>query len=347
MVEFAGYEMPVQYEDGIIKEHNWTRTSASLFDVSHMGQGKLLGQDIAQKLEKIVPSGFIKLKPNRQKYTVFTNEVGGIIDDLMVANLGDYFSFVVNASRKDLDFAYLQEKLSDECEVVELEDKALLALQGPKAGVVLSKLSPEVSSMKFMDIRWINLERIPCLVSRSGYSGEDGFEISVNARDAETLARKILQFDEVKMAGLGARDTLRLEAGLCLYGNDIDEKTTPVEANISWVIPKRRVEEANFIGADKIVSQIKNGAPKKLIAIEIDGRAPVRAHSKIIDENEQEIGEVTSGGFSPTLGKPIALAYVKIEFAKIDSRLDFLVRGKKIKGTVRELPFVEHKYYRG
>jgi aminomethyltransferase len=357
MVPFAGYAMPVQYDfsgalaercrGGVMAEHLHCREKAALFDVSHMGQARLEGDAVATAFESLVPGDIAGLKPGRQRYTLFTNEAGGIIDDLMAANPGDGSLFlVVNAARRSVDFTHLKLRLPDTVGLTELPDRALLALQGPLAAAVLGRLAPEAAALPFMGFAAITVGGIGCLVSRSGYTGEDGFEISVPADDAEALARKLLAAPEVAPAGLGARDSLRLEAGLCLYGNDLDEVTTPVEAGLTWVIGKRRKMAWDFPGAAVVRDQMDNGAPRLRVGLRPEGRAPARAGTTIADGEGNEAGLVTSGGFSPSLNAPIAMGYVRRDVAADGTGLFLLVRGKPLPATVVPMPFVPHRYIR-
>ena len=343
MVPFAGYAMAVQYT-GIIAEHQHTRQQASLFDVSHMGQAIVRGEDAISVMETLVPSDLQNLPVGKTTYSVLTNERGGIIDDLMVSRTGDHLFLVVNASRKEHDFAHIGSHLGGGCELEELAERALLALQGPAAAEVLARFAAPSRHMVFMTSENLNIADIPCFVSRSGYTGEDGFEISVPNEHAERLARLLLGEVEVKPAGLGARDSLRLEAGLCLYGNDIDEDTTPVEAALAWVIAQRRRAEGGFPGADIILSQIAEGVKRKRVGLQPDGKMPARAHAEVMDRQGNLIGEVSSGGFGPSLGAPIAMGYVNIEHARPEAPIDFIVRGKALPGRVARLPFVDHRY---
>ena len=345
MVPFAGYAMPVQY-DGIIAEHNHTRTAASLFDVSHMGQAIIRGDNLAAVFEKLVPADLQDLQENQQRYTMLTNDQGGILDDFMIARVGHNFHIVVNASRKNSDFPYIAETLGNAYKLDVLNEHALLALQGPTAAEVLDRLSPNIKTMPFMSVQNIEIKGIPCFVSRSGYTGEDGFEISLEASAAEQLAQILLNEPEIKLAGLGARDSLRLEAGLCLYGNEIDETTTPIEAGLTWTVGKRRRAEGGFPGDSIIQSQIKTGVSRKRVGLQPEGRAPVRAHVDIIDQSEAIIGEVTSGGFGPSINAPIAMGYVSTDFAKPDTPVQFSQRNKIITGKVIKLPFVNHRYFK-
>ena len=346
IVPFAGYEMSVQYPAGILAEHRHTRVKASLFDVSHMGQGRLHGAGAASVLEALVPVDLKSLALGRQRYAFFTNEAGGILDDLMVTNCGDYLYVVVNASRKAEDFALLQ-NLGLEI----LADRALLALQGPTAGDVIGRLAPRLASMPFMSSETAKLGNFDCQVSRSGYTGEDGFEISVGASDAEPLARTLLAQEGVAPAGLGARDSLRLEAGLCLYGHDIDEATTPVEAGLSWAIQKVRrqggAREGGFPGAAVILEQLAHGARRSRVGILPEGRAPIREGETLHDSTGRAVGRLTSGGFGATLDAPLAMGYVETTSAATDTPLSATVRGKPRACKVSALPFVPHRYYRG
>ena len=346
MVPFAGYAMPVQYPDGIIAEHLHTRENACLFDVSHMGQARLNGAEAAAALETLVPGDIKNLGQGRTRYTVLTNDEGGIIDDLMVTNRGDHLFLVVNAACKEGDFAHIENRIGDRTELEILDDRALVAFQGPKAASQLSHFHAEAETMPFMSMAEMEIGGISCFVTRSGYTGEDGFEISAPAGNAEELVRLLLDRPEVLPAGLGARDTLRLEAGLCLYGSDIDAGTTPVEAGLSWVVNKRRREEGGFPGAEIILGQLENGTPRKRVGIRPDGKAPARAHTLIEDSEGNTIGEITSGGYGPSVEGPIAMGYIKSEFADQGTAVNLRVRGKAIPAKVTALPFVEHRYFK-
>ncbi len=346
MVPFAGYDMPVHYPDGIIAEHTHTRDQASLFDVSHMGQARLRGEGAAAALETLVPGDLQGLGPGRTRYTVLTNPEGGIIDDLMVTNRGDHLFLVVNADGKERDYGHILNHIGDKTELEVLDGLALIALQGPEAAAVTARLAPGASDMPFMSAQDLDIGGIPCFVTRSGYTGEDGYEISVAAEDAESLTRKLLDEPEVKPAGLGARDSLRLEAGLCLYGHDIDETTTPVEAGLSWVIGKRRREEGGFPGDGVILEQLKAGPARKRVGLKPDGKAPAREHTAVEDMDGNAIGEVTSGGYGPSVERPVAMGYVKTEFSETDTKVNLIVRGKALPGRVVGLPFVEQRYYK-
>jgi aminomethyltransferase len=349
MVPFAGYEMPVQYPTGILAEHLHTRRQAGLFDVSHMGQLRLTGrpgQDAAASLERLVSADILALKPGRMRYALFTNEAGGILDDLMVSNAGDHLILVVNAARKEQDEAHLRAALSGEVAIENLASRALLALQGPAAATVLARLVPDSTKLFFMQSAVWTIEGAPCFVTRSGYTGEDGFEISVPGEAAEALARRLIAMPEVKPVGLGARDSLRLEAGLCLYGNDIDQTTTPVEAGLAWSIGERRRREGGFPGAGVIQPQLREGTARRRVGIRPEGRQPAREHSQIQDSAGRHLGEVTSGGFGPSLGGPLAMGYVATAAAEPGCSLDLLVRGKPIPAKVVPLPFVKTNYKR-
>jgi aminomethyltransferase len=344
MVEFAGYAMPVQYQ-GVLAEHLHCRAKAALFDVSHMGQATLTGATAAAALERLVPGDVLGLKPGRQRYTLLTNEAGGIKDDLMVANLGrERLFLVVNASRKEDDFSHIAANLPGGVQLQVHEDRALLALQGPAAATVMGRIGQEAAGQPFMGVLAVSLAGIPCLVSRSGYTGEDGFEVSVPADRAEALADRLVAEPEVMPAGLGARDSLRLEAGLCLYGNDIDELTTPIEAGLAWVIGKRRRAAWDFPGAAAIRDQLENGAARHRVGIRPDGRAPARAQTDIVADDGSAAGIITSGGFSPTLNAPVAMGYVRKDLAADGTALHLIVRGKNLPARVVPMPFVPHRY---
>lgn len=345
MVPFAGYDMPVQYALGVRKEHLHCREAAGLFDVSHMGQLRLHGAGAAKALEALVPVDIIDLPAGKQRYAFFTNEQGGILDDLMVTNFGDHLFVVVNAACKAQDIAHVQAHLPDDVTLEVIDDRALLALQGPKAAEVLARVNPAVSDMVFMDAQAMTLNGVECLVSRSGYTGEDGFEISVPAAEAAAFAQHLLADAEVEWIGLGARDSLRLECGLCLYGHDIDPTTTPVEASLLWGIsPVRRAtgeRAGGFPGADVILSQIETkDVARKRVGLVGQSKAPVREGSKLFDAADNEIGIVTSGTFGPTKGVPVAMAYVQTDFAALGTEIFAEVRGKKLPMTVEKMPFV-------
>jgi aminomethyltransferase len=357
MVPFAGYEMPVQYVAGVLREHLHTRTRAGLFDVSHMGQmalrpksGKV--EDAARALERLLPQDILGLAPGRQRYAQFTNQAGGILDDLMVANFGDHLFLVVNAACKADDEAHLRRHLSDVCDVDSLDDRALVALQGPKAESALSKLCVGVADMKFMDAGPRRVGGFDCFVSRSGYTGEDGFEISIPAEHAEALVTALLDNADVLPIGLGARDSLRLEAGLCLYGHDIDTATTPVEAALEWSIQKSRrqggARAGGFPGAEKIIDEFAKGAARRRVGLRAEGRAPVREGALLFADatSTEAIGKVTSGGFGPTLNAPVAMGYLPAPLANVGTSLFAEVRGQRLPLTVASVPFVQNTYKR-
>ena len=341
MVPFAGYEMPVQYPTGIIAEHLHTRAQAGLFDVSHMGQVALRGVGAAA-LEALVPGDLAALPEGRMRYTLLLNDAGGIIDDLMAIRVGGEFQLVVNAATKEADFAHLRERLGPAAGVELRDDRALLALQGPAAARVLARLAPGVETMPFLSAAQIG----DFFVTRSGYTGEDGFEISVAADRAVALAERLLAEPEVAPIGLGARDTLRLEAGLCLYGHDIDETTTPIAAGLAWTIGKRRRAEGGFPGAARILAELSEPPPRRRVGIRPDGRAPAREGSAIVDAAGNLVGEVTSGGFGPSLGAPIAMGYVARRHSEPGTALSVVVRGVARPARVAPMPFVPTRYYR-
>lgn len=353
MVPFAGYDMPVQYPAGVLKEHLHTRAQAGLFDVSHMGQIRLTGANAAKALEALVPVDIIDLPVGMQRYAMFTNEQGGILDDLMVANIGnDQLMLVVNAACKDDDLAHIQKNLAGQCTIEPLfEERSLLALQGPAAVTVLARLAPEVASMTFMQFISVTLLGAQCYVSRSGYTGEDGYEISVPAEHAEALARRLLAEPEVAPIGLGARDSLRLEAGLCLYGHDMNTDTTPIEASLLWAMSKiRRADGARaggFPGAELIFAQQQTGVARKRVGLLPQERTPVREGAEIVDANDKVVGVVTSGGFGPSLGAPLVMAYLDSAHVALESEVSAIVRGKKVPMKVSKMPFVAQRYYRG
>ena len=351
MVPFAGYSMPVQYPMGLTKEHLHTRTLAGLFDVSHMGQLKLKGENAAAAMETLVPVDIIDLEPMKQRYALFTNDKGGVMDDLMVTNAGDHLFVVVNAACKEQDINHMREHIGESCEIEVLEDYALLALQGPQAGAVMARLTTGSEELVFMTAANLEIDGMECFVTRSGYSGEDGFEISVHNDQAEQLARTLLAQAEVEAIGLGARDSLRLECGLCLYGHDLDAETTPVESSLLWALTKsRRADGARpggYPGADIIMQQMANGVDRKRVGIKAEGRMPVRDGAVLTDTDGNEIGVVTSGGFGPSVNGPIAMGYVQTQYATPETNLFALVRDKQIPVSVVKLPFVKQNYYRG
>jgi aminomethyltransferase len=347
MVPFAGYEMPVHYPTGILAEHLHTRTQAGLFDVSHMGQIRLLGARSIPALEALVPGDLQALAPMRMRYTLFLNEAGGILDDLMATRLADGLLLVVNATRKEADFAHLRERLGAGTAGESLVGRALLALQGPAAAAVLSRFIEGIARIAFMAAVEVAIDGRPCLVTRSGYTGEDGFEISLPAGDAEVFARQLLAQPEVLPIGLGARDSLRLEAGLCLYGHDIEETTTPIEADLAWTIGKRRRAEGGFPGAATVLRQLAEGASCKRVGLRPDGRAPAREGTQIVDAATGKVGHVTSGGFGPSAEGPVAMGYVDRAYAAEGTAIELLVRGVARPARVVRLPFIPTRYYRG
>ena len=354
MVPFAGYEMPVQYPLGILKEHLHTRESAGLFDVSHMGQAFLVGPDhttTAAALEALVPADIANLGPGQQRYTQLLNDDGGIIDDLMVTRSvspddDGSLMLVVNASRKEVDYAHIAARLPDDVRLQPAPERGLLALQGPAAKDVLAKLSDVAAGLKFMSASSGKVGEFDCHISRSGYTGEDGFEISVSAAKAEKLARLLLAQEGVQPIGLGARDSLRLEAGLCLYGHDIDEVTSPVEAGLEWSIQKRRRMEGGFPGFERIGSELEQGPKRRRVGIKPDGRAPAREGAEILALLGDKLGVVTSGGFGPSVNGPVAMGYVPGAYAEPGRPVNLMVRGKALSATVVPLPFVAHRYVR-
>jgi len=351
MVPFAGYAMPVSYPQGILAEHRQCRESAVLFDVSHMGQLRLVGADAAAALETLVPVDVVGLAEGKQRYALFTNDSGGILDDLMVTRRADHLFLVVNAGCKVADIDHLRAEIGRRCAIEPMPEHALLALQGPAAGAVMQRLSPSLAKLTFMSGAVTKIAGIDCFATRSGYTGEDGFEISVAGANAEALARALLAAPEVKPAGLGARDTLRLEAGLCLYGHDIDTSTTPIEAALAWAIQKVRrpggARAGGYPGAATIERQLASGTARKRVGLVGLDRAPVREGAAIVDEGGGAIGRVTSGTVGPSVGKPVALAYVPSALAAVGTPLDADVRGKRQPMQVQALPFAPHRYFRG
>lgn len=353
MVEFAGYWMPIQY-DGIVAEHLWTRAHAGLFDVSHMGQLEVEGEGADAALEAVLPIDLATLKPGRVRYSLLLDEGGGVLDDLMVTNAGQHFALVVNGATKWEDIGHLREHLPDEITLRHLEDDALLALQGPEAAQALTRLGleplnaggPRSEDMVFMQAGAFSWNGVPLRVSRSGYTGEDGYEISVPAEHAEALAEALCALPEVKPIGLGARDSLRLEAGLPLYGHDMSPETSPIEAGLVFGINKRRRTEGGYPGAERINREIAAGTSRKWVGLAIEGRLPAREGAEVY-AGDDRIGVVTSGGFSPTLSRPIAMAYVASSHAGEGTALTVDVRGKRLAATVTKTPFVPHRYFRG
>ena len=357
MVPFAGYMMPVQYPLGVMKEHLHCRENAGLFDVSHMGQAFIIADDgtfetAAAFLETLVPCDVKSLEPGQQRYTQFLNEDGGILDDLMVSRLGldghqHWVYIVVNAGCKDDDFAHIEKHLPDGLKLKILEDMSLIALQGPKAADVVSKYIPEAATMSFMSSLDTPLNGMWCHISRSGYTGEDGYEIAVKHTDVEAMCELFLSHDEVEFIGLGARDSLRLEAGLCLYGHDIDKTTSPIEAGLIWSIQKHRREEGGFLGAARVQKDIAERPPRRRVGIQPEGRAPAREGTVIQNAKGQDIGVITSGGFGPSHGGPIAMGYVKRKYSRVGTDVNLLIRGKAKPAKIIKLPFVPNNFYRG
>ncbi|WP_112663265.1 glycine cleavage system aminomethyltransferase GcvT [Microvirga flavescens] len=354
MVPFAGYDMPVQYPAGILTEHNWTREHAGLFDVSHMGQALLVGpnhETTAKALEALIPADIVNLKPGQQRYSQLLSDEGGILDDLMVTRPVDpakdgTLLLVVNASMKEADYAHMQARLPADVKLVRADDRALLAIQGPKAAEIVARLAPDTADMAFMAAKATKLAGLDVHLSRSGYTGEDGYEISVAAKDAVALWKALLADPEVKPIGLGARDSLRLEAGLCLYGHDIDTTTSPIEGGLIWSIQKRRREEGGFPGAARIQSEIKDGARRVRVGLKPEGRAPAREGTIITTPDGREVGIVTSGGFGPTVNGPVAMGYVSKDVSAVGTDLHLVVRGKPIAAKVAAMPFAPHRYKR-
>jgi aminomethyltransferase len=354
MVPFAGYDMPVQYPTGIMTEHNWTRENAGLFDVSHMGQCFIIGPDFettARAMERLVPADILGLAPRQQRYSQFLAEDGGILDDLMVTRSAyegheGWLYVVVNAGRKDHDYAHIATHLPKQLTFKPGDDMALMALQGPKAEEVLARHAPELRDLPFMHYAAVKIGGVSVHASRSGYTGEDGFELSVWDKDAEALWNLLLTDPAVKPIGLGARDSLRLEGGLCLYGHDIDETTSPVEADLLWSISKRRRSEGGFIGAARVQKEITEGVSRRRVGIKPEGRAPAREGTEICDASGRVIGRVTSGGFGPTVGGPVAMGYVDAASAAPGTAVSLLVRGQALPASIIKLPFVPNRFKR-
>lgn len=354
LVPFAGYEMPVQYPMGILAEHKWTRESAGLFEVSHMGQCSIFGPDFettARAFEMLVPADILSLTPGQQRYSQLLNIQGGISDDLMITRsnwegLENSLYVVVNASRKGFDFAHIEENLAEGVTLKRWNDLALMALQGPKAEEALAKIIPAVRNLAFMNSSRFNLDGVDVHISRSGYTGEDGFEISVGAANAAQVWNKLTSDPLVKPIGLGARDSLRLEAGLCLYGHDIDRTTSPIEAGLNWSIAKRRRAEGGYIGAHRVQRELLGGVLRRRVGIKPEGRAPAREGTEIQDESGRKIGVITSGGFGPSVNGPVAMGYVETAYAAIDTQVQLLVRGAAMPATIVKLPFVPNNFKR-
>jgi len=351
MVPFAGYQMPINYSGGIIDEHLHTRDSAGLFDVSHMGQVIIRGPEVASQLEKLMPVDIAQLGVNQMTYSTLTNAEGGILDDLIITRWDQQtFFIVVNAACKQQDIAHFKAQLPD-ADITVLSNQGLLALQGPQAAAVLEKLAPESAELTFMQGCSVNINGAQCYITRSGYTGEDGFEISIKQENCAEVANYLLADNRVRWVGLGARDSLRLEAGLCLYGHDMDQQTSPIEASLSWSISKSRrndgAKQGGFLGANKVLAQTKNGVDRKRVGFIVDGRAPVREGADIVDLSGAVIGAITSGGFSPSLQKPIAMGYIASGFSSVNTQVNAMVRGKLRPMTITKMPFVPQRYYRG
>ena len=354
IVPFAGYEMPVQYPSGILTEHNWTRTNAGLFDVSHMGQAFVVGPDqatTAAAMETLAPADIASLKPKQIRYSQFLNEKGGILDDLMITRAAypgyeGWLYIVCNAGRKREDFAHLEKHLPPAVTLKRGEDMSLIALQGPKAEAVLARINSAVREIAFMNYESLDLAGITAHISRSGYTGEDGYEISIWDKDAAKLWQLLLAEPEVKPIGLGARDSLRLEAGLCLYGHDIDETTSPVEAGLVWSIAKHRRTAGGFMGSARVLKEIADGPARKRVGIKPEGRAPAREGTVITDLTGRQLGVITSGGFCPTVNGPVAMGYVETAFSKAGAAIQLVVRGNPMPAQITTLPFVPHNYKR-
>lgn len=349
LVSFAGYYLPIQYANGIIAEHNHTRKAASVFDVSHMGQIKISGPMIHDALEKILPISFSRIAPGQIKYTQFLNKEGKIIDDLMIHRSfeDNQIWLVVNADCTEKDLDHLYSNLNRSYKIELIDDRALIAIQGPKSSNILKEFFNEIDNMPFMTGDWFTYDNEQFFVSRCGYTGEDGYEVSIKDRYAEEFISKLLKFEDVKLAGLGARNSLRMEAGLCLYGNDISILTSPVEAGLTWSIPKERIENGGFIGHENIKKDLIDGVKKKLVGIKPLGKLPAREGTQILSKNGKIIGEITSGGYSPSLQAPIAMGYINAEILQKNCEILLSVRGNSLPAEIVSLPFVEHKYFRG
>ena len=349
LVSFAGYYLPIQYANGIIAEHNHTRKAASVFDVSHMGQIKISGPMIHDALEKILHISFSRIAPGQIKYTQFLNKEGKIIDDLMIHRSfeDNQIWLVVNADCTEKDLDHLYSNLNRSYKIELIDDRALIAIQGPKSSNILKEFFNEIDNMPFMTGDWFTYDNEQFFVSRCGYTGEDGYEVSIKDRYAEEFISKLLKFEDVKLAGLGARNSLRMEAGLCLYGNDISILTSPVEAGLTWSIPKERIENGGFIGHENIKKDLIDGVEKKLVGIKPLGKLPAREGTQILSKDGKIIGEITSGGYSPSLQAPIAMGYINAEILQKNSEILLNVRGNSLPAEIVSLPFVEHKYFRG
>ncbi len=342
IVPFAGYQMPLQYQ-GILAEHEQCRTRAALFDVSHMGQIRFTGEGLPAFFERLSPSDILSLASHHMRYTVMCHDKGGIIDDIMILHRGEDILVVVNAACRAKDWAHIQQHLPRSIKAEFLETQGLLALQGPDAKTVMARLAPDVLSLSFMQGMWASINGIQCYVTRSGYTGEDGFEVSVAAEDASTLAQTLLQEQEVAWAGLGARDTLRLEAGLCLYGHDMNDATTPIEASLGWVMGKRRKTEGGFIGDSEILRQLRDGAPQKRLGFRVDGNRAVREGMTLENEAGASVGHITSGSLAPTLGYPVAMGYVHADHVS-NTTFYVTIRGQRILLTKVAMPFRPAQY---
>ncbi len=345
LVDFAGWEMPVQYPMGIMGEHKQCREKAAVFDVSHMGQVMLRGENVGEKLEALCPQAYATLKPGKARYGFFTNMDGGIMDDLIVSNAGDHYFVVVNAALRHQDIPHMRDKL-DGVEVIEIFDRALVAVQGPKAEDVVGALCPAARDLKFMETTLADIMGVECRISRLGYTGEDGYEISIPEGKAIEITKAFLAHEDCEPAGLGARDSLRLEAGLCLYGNDIDQSTSPIEASLGWAIQKRRKEEGGFPGAGRIQKELAEGPARKLVGIQPDGRAPARQGVEIQSAEGTPIGQITSGSFGPTVGGPVAMGYVSKGHGEPGETVNLIIRGKAQPARIVALPFVTQNYKR-
>ncbi len=346
LVEFAGYEMPIQYKDGIVQEHKFTRSNSGIFDVSHMGQLFISGsENLTNDLEKIFPANLENLNLNQSKYSFLMNSDGGIYDDLIITKIKKGYLIILNAACKYNDYEIIKTKLKDKYEIKLDETLSLVAIQGPEAKVILNKIIPGCNDLKFMNGNNFIFEDTNIYITRSGYTGEDGFEISINNKKTENFVEKLIEQGS-KMIGLGARDTLRLEAGLCLYGNDLDTKTSPIEANLKWAIPKSRID-SEYPGSDVLKKQIKNGVKKLRVGIKPETRIIARGDTKIFNDNNQEIGKVTSGTFGPSVERSIAMGYVENSYSSIDTKVFLEVRGKKVAANVCNLPFYKKNYIKG
>ena len=356
MVEFAGYDMPVQYAQGILQEHLWTRQNAGFFDVSHMGEAQIIASDgrhetAALALEALVPCDVLNLQPGQQRYSQLLDQAGGIIDDVMITRLAGAHNegrllLILNASRKHIDSEHIAERLPAGVRLEQATDRALVALQGPLAASILSQLAPGVTDLKFMHAAFFKILGIYCHVSRSGYTGEDGFEISLPSSEVTSIANALLDQNGVRPCGLGARDTLRLEAGLCLYGHELDLTTSPIEAGLAWSIQKRRRQSGNFPGADRIQSELEQGPPRLRVGILPAGRVPAREGTEILSSKGQPIGIVTSGGYAPSLSRPVAMGYVANDHSAIGTEVQLVVRGNAVPAHITALPFVPHRYFK-